>query len=195
MSELSPASPRCPKCFAQVSEEAAQCPACSFDFSILEQPRAAAKPAKAPAPAKKAAQAPARLAIPVLAAEPVPVLAPQAAATRVIPKPAPVKTLPLRRLAPAPKIAAARSFAWTRAVLFLGLMAVASFMGVAGFRLWAAPGASTDLIMDAPAAAAPSAAAEANPFPQRTPDAVQTQAALVLAGLFSTQLQAMNRTF
>ncbi|MDE1976594.1 MAG: hypothetical protein KGI84_04980 [Elusimicrobia bacterium] len=187
MSEFSSASPRCPKCFAQVSEEAARCPACSFDFSILEQPRAAAKPAAAAA-----------LAIPVLAEEPLPVLAPQAAAAPPaaarLPRPALEKApLPLRRGAPPKKIAAARSFDWARAALFLGLIAVVSLMGVAGLRIWAVPGSSAELVMDAPIASGSSAAE--NPFPQRVPDAVQTQAALALAGLFSAQLQAMNRAF
>jgi len=194
MSELSLASPRCPKCFAQVAEEALTCPQCAFDFAILEQPKPVKAASKPAAPAKSAKPAAAALEAD---APPFPVK------PEIQAKPAPVfqpdlnKEIPFRWSAPIAKTATKKSFAWLRAFMLLGFAAAVSLIGLAGLRTWAVPGAAA-LVMDAPLPpkpTAPAAVFPADPFAQRAPSALQTTEALALAGLFSAQLRAMNQTF
>jgi len=196
MSGLSLASPRCPKCFAQVAEEALQCPQCAFDFASLEQPKPVKVAPKSAAPAKAAKPS---AAAPEADAPPFPVK-PEFKAK---PAPAPVpdlnKEIPFRWSPPAEKTAAQKPFAWLRAFMLLGFAAAVSLIGLAGLRTWAAPGAAA-LIMDAPLPSKPAAAPAAAVFPPdpstpSAPDAAQTTEALALAGLFSAQLRAMNQAF
>ncbi|HVA67049.1 MAG TPA: hypothetical protein VNK24_09035 [Elusimicrobiota bacterium] len=187
MSELSLASPRCPKCFAQVAEEALTCPQCAFDFAILEQPKpaASAKAAK-PAAATLEADAPPFPVKPEIKAKPAPVFQPDLN-----------KEIPFRWSAPIEKTATKKSFVWLRAFMLLGFAAIVSLIGLAGLRTWAVPGAAA-LVMDAPLPlkpAAPAAVFPTDPFAQRAPSPAQTTEALALAGLFSAQLRAMNQTF